>query len=154
MMEAKDLSLAGIDGMRHLVTSEHVIRAVAFAVRHSSSDLLRDVIVDRTAYRFVVAASMLDILDKPGEWLPVLDHILALEREDRDRVRAERADDRPLLRLDDVAWYDDDRGVVRTIFHGSRQYIIRWETTGRETVESASDILSDEEHAEVVRHGA
>lgn len=145
MVETRDLTLSGIDGMRHLTTSETVVRAVAFAVRHASSQYRRDIEVDRTAYRFVVAASMVGALEEEGRWLNILDHVHALEQAARSTRRL--ADTRPLLSLDDGAWYDDVRGTVKAVFHGSRKYMIRWNGTGTETFEMASDILSDDEHA-------
>jgi hypothetical protein len=139
MEKIRDLSLAGIDGMRHLVVGEPIIRAVSFS---------RDVVVDRTAYRFVVAVSMVGALEDEDQWIKILDHVLNLERS--ARITRRLADTRPLLGLGDGAWYDDDRGTVRTVMHGSREYVIKWKT-GRESIESASDILSDAEHAEVIK---
>lgn len=145
MVETRDLTLSGIDGMRHLMTSEPVVRAIAFAVRHTSSQYRRDIEVDRTAYRFVVAASMVGALEEEGRWLNILDHVHALERAERGTRRL--ADTRPLLSRGDGAWYDGSRGIVEGVFHGSREYVIVWNETGTETFEMASDILSDTEHA-------
>lgn len=88
MQEISDLTLDAIDGMRHLVTSEHVVKAIAFAVRHAESMYIPDREIDRTAYRFVVAVAMVGALEDTGRWINILDHILNQERVVRMKERA------------------------------------------------------------------
>lgn len=77
-MKLDALTLASIDGMRHLTVSEHIVKAVAFAVRAGHKD--------RTAYRFVTALVMTDALEEgePGtrRWWDVLKAVMDLEQAD------------------------------------------------------------------------
>jgi len=67
-MKIEELSLIAIDGQRHLVTSENVVAAVAYAVRRGYGNV--------TAYRFVTALVMTDQLRGPlGQWPVVLKKI-------------------------------------------------------------------------------
>jgi len=75
----EDLSLRSVDAMRHLVTSEDVVAAIAFAVRAGHSNV--------TAYRFVSALAMSDDLDYQPAWPRVLRKIIQLE--DFDRLNRE-----------------------------------------------------------------
>lgn len=65
------LSLAAIDGMRHLATSEDVVAAVAFAARAGHDN--------RTAYRFVTALTMVDALKDRDRWGGILKAVMDLE---------------------------------------------------------------------------
>jgi hypothetical protein len=67
----EDLTLAAIDGMRHLVTSEQVVNAAAFAARAAYDDVM--------AYRFVTALVMTNNLERRSEWRTVLRHLAELE---------------------------------------------------------------------------
>jgi hypothetical protein len=71
-MEPEDLTLISIDGMRHLTTSEEVVRAVAFAVRAGHEN--------HTAYRFVSAVAMLGALTDRSHWPAILLRVMDLER--------------------------------------------------------------------------
>jgi len=75
MQSIEDLSIPAIDGMRHLVVSEDVVTAVAFAVSRD-----HDV---RTAYRFVTALVMTDRLEDRRTWRPVLAWVKRLEQDAR-----------------------------------------------------------------------
>lgn len=70
-MEIGDLNLVSIDGMRHLVVSEEVVTATAFAARAGFSDV--------TCYRFVVALVMTDTLKNVGQWRTVLAKVCSLK---------------------------------------------------------------------------
>lgn len=146
-VQIKELTLPGIDGIRHLVTSEDVIKAVSFAVRHAGNENTTDESIDRTAYRFLVAVSMVGALEWPDEWIGILDHVLALEQKDRTARRM--ADDRPLLAIGESVWYDDDHGTVKAVFTHQRRYRVAWDS-GRSSSVDASDCLTDAEHAAVI----
>ena len=51
-MKIEDLSLAAIDGQRHLTTSDEIVRAVAYAARRGYGNV--------SCYRFVTAVMMLE----------------------------------------------------------------------------------------------
>lgn len=80
MIEPDDLTLAGIDGIRHLITNEMLVKAVAFAVRNTGRKVHtgRD---DRTAYRFVTALVMTNTLEASTRWPKVLKTVMDLEAE-------------------------------------------------------------------------
>lgn len=65
------LSLAAIDGMRHLATSEEIVSAVAFAARAGHGN--------RTAYRFVTVLVMENALTAPARWGELLRMVMELE---------------------------------------------------------------------------
>lgn len=65
------LSLTAIDSMRHLTTSEDIVAAVAFAARAGHTN--------RTAYRFVTALVMRDVLTDPAQWGDLLRQVMDLE---------------------------------------------------------------------------
>lgn len=70
-MNPVHLTLAAIDNTRHLVTSEDIVKAVAFAARAAHSD--------RTSYRFVTALVMTDMLTERSYWPVVLRAVRQLE---------------------------------------------------------------------------
>lgn len=71
-VQIEELTLAAIDGMRHLVTSERVVGAAAFAARAGYDDVM--------AYRFVTALVMTNNLDRPGwRWELTLRTLAELE---------------------------------------------------------------------------
>lgn len=65
-------SLAAIDSMRHLSTSEDIVAAVAFAARAAHSD--------RTAYRFVTLLVVRDELTDRSAWADTLRDLMELEK--------------------------------------------------------------------------
>lgn len=73
MIDPDELSLASIDGMRHLIIGELIVKAIGFAVRAGHSD--------RTAYRFVVSLVMTNTLEDGARWPEVLKTIMELEEE-------------------------------------------------------------------------
>ncbi len=76
-MQTDDLTLTSIDSVRHLTTSEEVVKAVAFAVRVGHQN--------HTAYRFVTALVMTDNLADRTDWPKVLLRVMDLEREAAER---------------------------------------------------------------------
>jgi len=144
MAKTADLTLTSVDSMRHLLVSEDIVHAISFAARHSTTNLRRDVEVDRTAYRFVVAAVMVDALQDRGQWIGILDHILHLEHVERMEQRKNFHG--PLFTLDTKIWIkgEDTSGRVHGVLHGSAEYEVRW-TDGRRTFVNAWDVESDDE---------
>jgi len=80
MIDSNELTLAGIDGIRHLITNEMLVKAVAFAIRNLDREVHtgRD---DRTAYRFAVALVMTNTLEAITRWPEVLKTVMELEAE-------------------------------------------------------------------------
>lgn len=70
-MQTSDLSLTAIDGMRHLVTSEDIVAAVAFATSAGHNT--------QTAYRFVTAVVMVDALKSQDQWGGILKAVMDLK---------------------------------------------------------------------------
>lgn len=77
-MTPEELTLPAIDGMRHLITTERIVKAVVFAENYRMGRATLDEST-RTAQRFVTALVMTDRLDKASEWTAVLDAVLNLE---------------------------------------------------------------------------
>lgn len=73
MIEPDELTLASIDGIRHLIINELMVKAITFAARSGHTD--------RTAYRFVVALVMTNTLDDGTRWPEVLKTVMELEDE-------------------------------------------------------------------------
>lgn len=73
MLEPEQLTLTGIDEMRHLIFNEMMIKAVAFAVRAGHTD--------KTASRFVVALVATNLLDYSHRWPEILKAVMNLEDE-------------------------------------------------------------------------
>lgn len=71
MGNCESLSLTSIDSMRHLVVSEEIVAAVAFAARAGHGT--------RTCYRFVTAVSMKGALKNSSEWGGILKQVMDLE---------------------------------------------------------------------------
>lgn len=69
-MKIENLTLTGIDQMRHLVVNERIITAAAFATRTGRPDA--------TVYRFVVALVLTDSLERGERWSDVLEAVDAL----------------------------------------------------------------------------
>jgi hypothetical protein len=68
-------SLTSVDSMRHLATSEDIVKAVAFAARAGHNDV--------TCYRFVSLVVMMDDLDYPFGWPVILRQVMKLEEDHR-----------------------------------------------------------------------
>jgi hypothetical protein len=75
-MEPEQLTLTGIDSMRHLIINEMMIKAVAFAVRAGHTD--------RTASRFIIALVATNLLDYSHRWPEILKVVMDLEQETED----------------------------------------------------------------------
>lgn len=76
-MKIEELTFGSIDAQRHLITSQDVVAAVAFAVRNAWSD--------KGAYRFVTALVMTDKLTADRrEWYAVMRQIAKLTMEERE----------------------------------------------------------------------
>lgn len=78
-MNVNELTLASIDGHRHLAISQDLVTAVAFAARSGYDDTF--------CYRFVSALVMTDQLHDStrGGWLDVLKHIRRLEAQEEEQ---------------------------------------------------------------------
>ncbi len=74
-MTPDELTLASIDSMRHLTTSEEIVKAVAYAARYDNDD--------RTCYRFVTALGMTDNLTRQDAWFDILHEVNRLEAQAR-----------------------------------------------------------------------
>lgn len=73
MKKQEELTLTGLDRMRHLVVSDQIVKAIAFAARAGHGNL--------TAHRFVTALTMTGDLTNPSRarWSKVLVQIMDLE---------------------------------------------------------------------------
>lgn len=78
-MDPDELTLTGIDQMRHLVTGVLTVKAVAFAVRRCPRAEVHTGRDDRTAHRFLTALVMTATLEQSTRWPEVLDVVLSLE---------------------------------------------------------------------------
>jgi hypothetical protein len=70
-MRTDNLSLAAIDGMRHLTASEDIVAAVVFAAKNGHGTT--------TAYRFVTALVMTNTLTDIAQWRETLERVTDLE---------------------------------------------------------------------------
>jgi hypothetical protein len=69
------IPLTSVDSMRHLVTSEDVVKAVVFAAQAGHNVV--------TCYRFVSLLAMTDDLEYRAAWPVVLRRVMELERLDQ-----------------------------------------------------------------------